>query len=200
LQGLIDGANRRYYNHLNFPINSDLENLRTKNLKTMGHISAELGSSYKILSSESLGKMRQTLDHYISEERSANGLEAIKSYYFQFLDYYKSIPNSNDYRCAVNEIKSRQQEANRRNQEAQKRSYAEELEKRRKKALSDLERIYAIVLSKVGFFQIGTKVKLKNIYTHTKSAIEIASNIQTLDDIEDNLGDSLDDVVGDNFE
>ena len=65
IQGLIDGANRKYYNGSRNIIDSKIENQRTKNLKTMSFKLKETIKKYSFLNTSSINSIRGELNNYI---------------------------------------------------------------------------------------------------------------------------------------
>lgn len=187
LQGLIDGCNRKIYNHSANKIDPKIENLRTENLRKMGHMAGNLNNRYRILDQRQLEQIRSRLNNYVSQEKSARGLEQVKQAYFDFINYYNSISNSNEVRSAVAKKKQANIQRNRQ-------IYGQNLAKYRSAALAELEDTYGKILSSISIFHIGIRRKLKDIYIHKKNAILYAKDLDTLDDLADSIEDDFADI------
>lgn len=179
LQGLIDGANRKYYNGSKNKIDSNIENLRTKNLKVMGSKVNWVIKRYSFLNTNSLNDIRSELNRLIQLERTASGLENVKKYYFDFLTTVKMIENRSDVRNA----RRKKKESN--------------LNSARNRARNEIEDLYAEVINNTSFLNLIIRNKAKLLKKSALDSIERCNDFYNLDEIVDQYQDLFDDLLND---
>ena len=183
LQGLIDGANRKYYNGARTKIDSKIENLRTKNLKQMGSRINEVLKKYSFLNVSSLNSIKTELNNYIELERKANGLENVKKCYFDFLNAVGMIESRNDVRNARSEQKNlRQQQRN------------QNIQKAKNRAINEIENYYLEAMNNTSVFSIGKRKRIKEIRESARQAILRCNNYDDIDDVLLDYEDLFDDL------
>lgn len=69
IQGLIDGVKRKLYNKSNIAIDSNIENLRTKNLRQMSEKINEIAQKFCILSRNEINNIKNEMMQYIDMEK-----------------------------------------------------------------------------------------------------------------------------------
>ena len=168
LQGLIDGINRKIHNGSRVKIDSDVENLRTRNLKIMHSKINNVMSKYSFLSKDQILQIKGELNNYINHERTTSGLENVKKYYFEFLDAIKLIESRTEVRTA-----------RRKNKE-------NNLEKAKLRAINEIEQMFAEVINDTSIFNIVVRNRAKNL---KKSAISSINRCFSFEQIEDILED-----------
>lgn len=162
LQGLIDGINRKIHNGYAHTIDSELENLRTSNLKKMSNTNQLIIKKYKFLSNSALNEISNDLKYYIDQERKANTLESIKNIYFQFQNCVDLIEN----RPYVKEARQLKKQTN--------------FAKVKNEALQTIELLYCDVINETHVLNIILRNRAKLI---KKSAIEAINNCTTINQI-----------------
>ena len=186
LQGLIDGANRKYYNGSSNSIDAKIENLRTKNLKTMSFKMNDTLKKYSFLNSSSINSIRSELNNYIELERRASGLEAVKKHYFDFLSAVNLIESRSDVRSA------RKQK-----QEAKRQQRNESFARARDRAINEIEGFYAEAISNTTIFNVIKRNKAKKLKESAIQSIYRCSNYDDLDDVVSDYEDLFYDLDSD---
>lgn len=177
LQGLIDGVNRKIHNGSKVKIDSDIENLRTRNLKKMSSMINSVMSKYSFLSKDVILEIKGELNNYINHERTAIGLENVKKYYFEFLDAIKLIESRTEVRTA-----------RRKNKE-------NNLGKAKSRALNEIERMYAEVINETSIFNIVTRNRAKNLKQSAISSINRCFSFEQIDDVLEDYEFEFEDIM-----
>ena len=163
LQGLIDGANRKYYNGLRGKIDPDIENLRTKNLKIMSSTLNNVINKYSHLDYNSIKRVKDYLNKYIDLERKANKLELVKKYYFDFLNEVKLIGSRNG--VVIIESVKKEKTINENNNRSKKTSVNDEKSKNNKKDKVKTNDNYPKkYIRAMNFFEKGLYIEALSIY------------------------------------
>ena len=177
IQGLIDGINRKMHNGLNIRIDSELENLRTKNLKIMSYKINGIISKYSFLDKKYIDNIRNELNIFIEKEKKASNLDLIKKYYFDFLNYCKLIESRPEVK-ATRQAKREQS-----------------LERAKSKAINDIERMYMEIIAETTLFNITKRNKAKHIKESAIMSLNRANSFYEIEDIVDEYEDYFNDLL-----
>lgn len=165
LQGLIDGANRKYYNGSKNKIDWNIENLRTKNLKSMGSKLNYTLKKYSFLTNDQIIKIKNELSNYIDLERKTSGLENVKKYYFEFLTAVRLIESKTEVKNARNAIRENN------------------LRKAKAKAKNEIEKMFASIINDTSLFNLVLRNRAKNLKKSAIISINRCTNYNQLSDI-----------------
>ena len=176
LQGIIDGVNRKIYNGSKVKIDSDVENLRTKNLKIMSSKINYVTNKYSFLSKNQIDQIRNELNNYITNERKASGLENVKKYYFDFLNAVKLL----EARPEVRGIRRKNKEIN--------------LERAKLRAINEIEQMYAEVINDTSFLNIIRRNRANNIKKSAISSINRCFSYEQIEDVVEDYENKFDEI------
>lgn len=177
LQGLIDGAKRISNNVSTIKIDSNTENLRTKNLREMNSRLKYIINKYNFLDKIYLDEIKNDLTFYINKAQKANNIEMIKQCYFDFVSYIHSIESKASVKKTRMIIKNAK------------------LEKAKNSAINDIESLYANVINNTSIFNIIIRNRVKTLRISAIESIERSTSFDELHDIIEEYEDIFDDII-----